>query len=143
MFIEKKLVWISGFLISAGLLCGCGSNKRLESSEVPGQDMSNEQAVASKAEMEASGHYLVQKHDCLWTIAGKPNIYDDSFEWPLLFKANRDEISDPDLIYPRQDLRVMKDFPLEERNHARQTAMMTPKYVPHSAPRSTLPVDYF
>ncbi len=105
--------------------------------------MSNEPAVAQKEALEPSGIYIVQKHDCLWTIADKPRVFGDSFEWPILYKANRDQIKDPDLIYPRQDLRVDKGLSLEEMNNAKRMASATPKYVPHSKPRETLPVDYF
>jgi hypothetical protein len=141
MLKNKNLILFSGFLCLAGMLYGCGT-KKIENTGVPPGAPSNE-APAQKASLEGSGHYFVQRNDCLWEIAGKPSIFGDSFEWPLLFKANRDEIRDPDLIYPRQDLRVQKDIPMEERNHARQMASATPKYVPHSAPRETLPVDYF
>lgn len=128
--------------VVALLVCGCGQ-KRVESTEVPKQVEANERAQESRTALVPSGHYRVERHDCLWAIAGKPRIYGDSFEWPELFKANRDQIKDPDLIYPRQDLRVEMGLPTEERSHARQLAMETPKYVPHSKPRESLPVDYF
>lgn len=124
------------------MVCGCGE-KRIASTEVPKQPGANENAGAVKASLAPSGHYFVEKHDCLWTIAGQPRIYGDSFLWPELFKANRDQITDPDLIYPRQDLRVQKGFSAEETNRTRQMALATPKYVPHSKPRETLPLDYF
>ena len=129
-------------LISGALLGGCGS-KRIISTEVPVKTMSNEEAPTAKAVLKAAGHYLVESHDCLWTIAAKPRVYGDSFQWPELFKANRDQIKDPDLIYPKQILKVEKDLSVQEVNHARQMAMSTPKYVPHSKPRESLPVDYF
>ena len=137
--LKKMAVLTAGGLAVLLLACGCGQ-KRIESTEVPKQPGAGETAAAEKA---ASGHYSVERHDCLWTIAGQPGIYGDSFQWPQLFKANRDQIKDPDLIYPRQDLRVEKGMSTEEVNHARQMAMATPKYVPHSKPRETLPLDYF
>jgi hypothetical protein len=129
---------VSGLAVILGV-CGCGQ-KRIEGTEVPGQPGANEMAQAPKS---VPGHYLVERHDCLWTIAGQPKIYGDSFQWPELFKANRDQIQDPDLIYPKQVLKVEKDFSAEEINHARQMASLTPKYVPHSKPRQALPLDYF
>ena len=111
--------------------------------EMPGKPMSNEAASVQKAGLVPSGHYIVQKHDCLWEIAGQPKVYGDSFQWPMLFKSNRDVIKDPDLIYPRQYLQVAKGYSMEEKNYSRQMAMATPKYVPHSKPRETLPLDYF
>lgn len=134
---KKGLLLVSGLVALLGL-CGCGQ-KRIESTEVPKEPGANQ----AEASMSASGRYLVERHDCLWAIAGKPRIYGDSFQWPLLFKANRDQIQDPDLIYPRQVLKVEKGLLMEEVNHARQMASLTPKYVPHSKPRETLPVNYF
>ncbi len=139
----KKAFFGSAFLGMGLMAFGCGSAKRIDSAAIPDKTMSNESVPAQRANLQSSGHYIVQKHDCLWMIAGKSRVYGDSFEWPMLFKANRDEIKDPDLIYPRQDLQVDKDASLEEMNNAKRMAMATPKYVPHSKPRETLPVNYF
>jgi nucleoid-associated protein YgaU len=46
--------------------------------------------------------YTVSQGDNLWNIAGKPSIYNNPFEWPLIYKNNSDKISDADLIYPGQ-----------------------------------------
>lgn len=46
--------------------------------------------------------YTVKKGDCLWYIAGYREIYSNPLRWPLIFKANSDQIRDPDLIYPGQ-----------------------------------------
>lgn len=132
------------FLMVCGLATllgtvGCGQ-KRLESTEVPKEPAAG---GATPTALASSGRYLVERHDCLWTFAAKPRVYDDSFQWPILFKANRDQIQDPDLIFPRQVLKVEKGFSMEEVNRARQLASLTPKYVPHSKPREALPLDYF
>jgi len=44
--------------------------------------------------------YLVKKGDCLWKIAGKKEVYGNSYKWLLLYHANRDQIYDPNLIFP-------------------------------------------
>lgn len=141
MMKRKNVVLLFALLGVGSMVCGCGT-KRIESTQVPNGSMSD-QASAQKESLKALGHYFVEKHDCLWTIASQPRVYGDAFEWPLIYKANRDQIKDPDLIYPRQNLLVEKGFGLEERNRAEQMAKATPKYVPHSKPRETLPVDYF
>jgi hypothetical protein len=141
MMKKKNALPLFALLCFGPIACGCGA-KKIETTQVPNNPMSNG-APGQKEALKASGHYIVQKADCLWMIAGQPRIYGDSFEWPLIFKANRDQIKDPDLIYPRQDLRVEKGFSLEEQSHAKQMASATPKYAPHSKPRETLPVDYF
>lgn len=50
----------------------------------------------------ASIEYTVVRGDSLWRISGKPEIYDDPYRWPLIYKANADRIRDADLIYPGQ-----------------------------------------
>lgn len=51
-------------------------------------------------------HYTVVKGNTLWGIAGKNAIYNNPFEWPLIYKANASKIHDPDLIYPGQDFTI-------------------------------------
>ncbi|MCW8924128.1 MAG: LysM peptidoglycan-binding domain-containing protein [Gammaproteobacteria bacterium] len=46
--------------------------------------------------------YSVVRGDNLWDISGKENVYGNSFQWPLIYKTNRDKIKDADLIYPGQ-----------------------------------------
>jgi len=46
--------------------------------------------------------YSVVKGDSLWGISGKDEVYADPYQWPLIYKTNRDKIKDADLIYPGQ-----------------------------------------
>jgi DNA repair exonuclease SbcCD ATPase subunit len=46
--------------------------------------------------------YTVVRGDCLWNIAKKKEHYENGFAWPVIYKANRDKIKNPDLIYPDQ-----------------------------------------
>ncbi len=50
--------------------------------------------------------YTVVRGDCLWNIAKKKDHYGNAFAWPVIYKANRDKIKNPDLIYPQQVLQV-------------------------------------
>jgi len=128
---------IAALAVLAAFGFGCGS-KHVETTEVP------KAAPASEpVKQTPSSHYTVVSHDTLWGIAGKSDIYSDNFQWPLIFKANRDSIQDPDLIFPKQDFLIQKGLADEEVSHARQLASKTPKFVPHSKPRETLPLDYF
>lgn len=86
--------------------------------------------------------YVVRKGDNLWTIAGRKAVLGDPLKWPLLFRLNRDEIRDPDLIYPRQDLQYRTQFSRDEMNAALKAAGLTPVYVAHSKPRKILPIQY-
>ncbi len=46
--------------------------------------------------------YSVVRGDNLWNISGKDEVYADPYQWPLIYKTNRDKIKDADLIYPGQ-----------------------------------------
>ncbi len=50
--------------------------------------------------------YTVVRGDCLWDIAKKKTIYDNAFAWPKIFQSNKDQIKNPDLIYPRQAFKI-------------------------------------
>jgi len=50
--------------------------------------------------------YTVIRGDYLWKIAKKKEHYGNGFAWPVIYKANRDQIKDPDLIYPKQVFKI-------------------------------------
>ena len=47
---------------------------------------------------ESTTIYVVKKGDTLPNIAARHEIYNDS-TWPLIYKANRDQIKDPKVVY--------------------------------------------
>ncbi len=51
-------------------------------------------------------NYTVVKGDCLWRIAKKPEHYGNGFAWPVIYKANRDQIKNPNLIFPKQIFKI-------------------------------------
>ncbi|MBC8527073.1 MAG: LysM peptidoglycan-binding domain-containing protein [Candidatus Cloacimonetes bacterium] len=53
--------------------------------------------------------WRVYRGECLWTISSYPEIYNDPFKWPQIYRANTDQIKDPDLIYPNQILQIPRD----------------------------------
>jgi len=50
--------------------------------------------------------YTVVKADYLWKIAKKDEFYGNGFAWPVIYNANRDQIKNPDLIYPKQEFKI-------------------------------------
>lgn len=67
--------------------------------------------------------YTVVPGDNLWNISGKSSIYSDPYQWPLIYKANRTQIKDPDLIFPGQNFDIDRNATSAEIdaavNHAR------------------------
>lgn len=70
------------------------------------------------AESEAEIHE-VRPGETLWTIA-KITVGDPTL-WPALYLANRDQIKDPTLVYPGQQLSIPEIDP-EERGSLRREA---------------------
>lgn len=51
-------------------------------------------------------NYTVVKNDNLWNIAKKKEHYANPFAWPVIYKSNRDQIKNPDLIFPKQIFKI-------------------------------------
>lgn len=54
----------------------------------------------------ANIQYTVEPGDSLWGISARPEIYNNPYQWPLIYKANSDKISDADLIHPGQEFSI-------------------------------------
>ncbi len=52
--------------------------------------------------------YTVIRGDYLWKIAKMKKFYNNPFVWTKIYNANRDQIKDPDLIYPKQVFKIPK-----------------------------------
>jgi len=80
------------------------------------QRLAEEEADRSDAGAAAADRssYQVERGDTLWGIAGMATHYDDPYQWPLIFKANRDRIEDADLIHPGQEFTIRHDHSRSE-----------------------------
>lgn len=58
----------------------------------------------SAAGEQAAARYTVRKGDSLSAIAKRE--YGDAGEWRRIYEANRDQIDNPDLIHPGQELTI-------------------------------------
>lgn len=66
--------------------------------------------------------YIVQTGENLYSIAARTNIYHEGLLWPLIYKANRDQIKDPQQIFPGQLLTITRNHSENEKENARETA---------------------
>lgn len=57
-------------------------------------------------DIPAEKNYTVVRGDCLWNIAKKKDVYNNAFAWPKIYQANRDQIKNPDLIFPKQIFKI-------------------------------------
>ena len=121
-----KSISLAKLLVTAvatiGLLVGCAGSDTKE--DTPVEQPAKQEAAKTDAADDAnaveastddsnntdagasSDSYEVMTGDNLWNISGKNEIYGDSFQWPLIYKANRDQIKDADLIYSGQNLNI-------------------------------------
>ena len=67
-----------------------------------------QRALDSWVEEVKETNYTVVRGDHLWGIAKKSEHYGNGFAWPMIYKANRDKIKNPDLIYPQQVFSIPK-----------------------------------
>lgn len=66
--------------------------------------------------------YTVGDGENLYAIAAKQRVYNEGLLWPLIYRANRDQIKDPQQIYPGQQLTIPRNLAAEEIESARETA---------------------
>ena len=67
-----------------------------------------QRALDSWVEEVKETNYTVVRGDHLWGIAKKAEHYGNGFAWPMIYKANRDKIKNPDLIFPQQVFSIPK-----------------------------------
>jgi nucleoid-associated protein YgaU len=74
-------------------------------SKEPKADFSDVEGGSSSTAPAPSGQrYTVVKGDSLSKIAKR--VYGDAQQWRKIYEANRDQIKNPDLIYPGQTFTI-------------------------------------
>ncbi|MFV1983727.1 MAG: LysM peptidoglycan-binding domain-containing protein [Thiohalomonadales bacterium] len=64
------------------------------------------------------GGYSVIQGDNLWDISAKSDVYGNPYNWPLIYKVNRNKIKDADLIYPGQQFEIDSNVSGSDMNAA-------------------------
>jgi nucleoid-associated protein YgaU len=67
-----------------------------------------------------STSYTVRRGETLPQISGRTEIYNDSTLWPIIYRANRDQIRDPKRLWPGQVLVIPRNFSHDEAIEARR-----------------------
>ena len=67
-------------------------------------------------------YHTVKRGETLPQIAAQRDVYNDASLWPLLYRANRDQIRDPSYIWPGQVLLIPRNVSREELAEARKYA---------------------
>jgi len=87
-----------------------------------------------ESQTEANAGYTVVKGDCLWKIAKKKEIYGNGFAWPKIYQANRDQIKNPDLIFPKQIFKIPNLTEEEKSKYEKLKLNYKPAPTPPTAP---------
>jgi nucleoid-associated protein YgaU len=88
--------------IAAYELAAAEEERRRE--EEAGRSDFGQQVRAVSQGETATRTYTVQSGDSLSVIA--LSVYGDAGRWPEIFEANKHQLSNPNLIYPGQELRI-------------------------------------
>jgi len=132
---KKILTAILALAVLGMFMTGCQTVPKVE-------DKAEATPVATaEATKVAAEKYTVRKGDTLWDISNTGKAYQDPFLWPLLYKANRDQIQDPDIIEIGQQFDIKKDFTADEMSAAKEQAKNTPPYRPKKA-KESMPLKY-
>ena len=83
--------------------------------------------------------YTVEKCDDLYSIAAKPQIYNDWTQWPLIYHANSDKIKNPNRIYEGTVLTIPRDVSDADKKAAADEARKFPKYIPPAGAKRYCP----
>ena len=65
--------------------------------------------VKNKLPKAIYDEYNVVVGDYLWKISGKADIYDNPMQWMRIYSYNKDQINNPDLIFPEQILKIHRE----------------------------------
>ena len=64
--------------------------------------------------------YTVRRGETLPQISARTDIYNDSTLWPIIYRANRDQIRDPKRLWPGQVFVIPRNFSRAEAVEARR-----------------------
>ncbi len=96
-------------MIVVALASGCAAKKAPAAASAEAAP-----APAAVAPAGPDTSYTVARGDHLWGISSMPRIYGNPYQWPLIYKANSNQIKDADLIYPGQNLTIDRNASASE-----------------------------
>ncbi|MBK5276917.1 MAG: LysM peptidoglycan-binding domain-containing protein [Desulfuromonadales bacterium] len=108
------------------MLQAAEAEARLREQEQRAAQLEAQKAVAKKETIikellqQQTLSYTVRRGETLPQIAARTEIYNDSSLWPLIYRANRDQIRDPRQLWPGQNLKIPRHFTRDEAQEAKR-----------------------
>jgi len=96
--------------------------KRLEEERVKEELTRKEEKLRAERERPQPAYHTVKRGETLPQIAARSEVYGEASLWPLLYRANRDQIKDPRVISAGQILRIPRNLSREEITEAKKYA---------------------
>lgn len=103
---REALVELKRKLEEERLKVECEERKRLERA-ASARDREREERPLAQ-------YHTVKRGETLPQIAAQADVYNDASLWPILYRANRDQIRDPRRIWPGQVLRIPRNMSRED-----------------------------
>jgi len=94
--------------------------KRLEAEKA--ESRRRVERARQEKEVQLVARHTVKRGETLPQIAALQEVYGDSSLWPLIYKSNRDQISNPAVVWPGQVLRIPRNFDKNDISEARRFA---------------------
>ena len=73
-------------------------------------------------DVQLVARHTVKRGETLPQIAALQEVYGESYLWPLIYRANRDQISNPAILWPGQVLRIPRNAAKNDIVEARRFA---------------------
>lgn len=101
------------------------------------EELKQQQARAALKEKSPGGRHLpannddrhnlpashtVRRGESLPQVAARNEIYNDAALWPIIYRANRDQVRDPYQLWPGQVLKIPRGFSRDDAIEARKQA---------------------
>jgi len=84
------------------------------------QSLTSRKPAIKEPKPQLLSSYTVRRGETLPQIAGRSEIYNDLSLWPIIYRANRDQISDPKRLWPGQVLVIPRHFSRDDADGARR-----------------------
>ncbi len=97
LYLMKKvltLMVVIAVSFSIMFLFGCGGTTGQKINSVADEESEVMSEASERYKEELPTTYIVEDEDTLWSIAQKPEIYGNRFQWPIIYDANRDILDD-------------------------------------------------